>query len=287
MLSPHEAPLFEKGARVLFQGDSITDMGRGRTDDPNHLLGHGYAFIIAAMEAARYPERNVAFINRGIGGDDSRDLAARWQTDALDLQPDVLSLLVGVNDLGHAFRDGYPLSVEEYEATCDQLLAGVLAVSPHLKIILGEPFLTLGTMSASRFEERRETMRQIQAAVRKLAEKYRAPLVPYQAMFEDAARRVPIEHWIWDGVHPTFAGHQLMADEWRRVYRDFYGAPRREVPSLPDQMVSRLPSSGRVFPAFTGIVRVRSPYRTRHFPAAEARIRASWSRPALHSIATS
>ena len=68
-------------------------------------------------------------------------------------------------------------------------------------------------------------MGEIQAVVRKLGEKYHAPLVHYQKLFDDAVQRAPMEYWIWDGVHPTFAGHQLMADEWRRVYRAFYGPP--------------------------------------------------------------
>jgi lysophospholipase L1-like esterase len=218
-----DGSLFEKGARVLFQGDSITDMGRGRTEDPNHLLGHGYAFIIAAMEAAYYPARAVTFVNRGVSGNTSEDLAARWQRDTLELDPDVLSILIGVNDVGHTLGEGRPFSIENYEITYDRLLAEAIRSAPRVRLILGEPFLGSGSGTAAQFEQRQSAMEAIRAVVGKLAGRYRAPVVHYQRMFDEAAKRAPAEYWIWDGIHPTFAGHQLMADEWRRTYRDFYG----------------------------------------------------------------
>jgi lysophospholipase L1-like esterase len=204
-----QSPLFDKGARILFQGDSITDMGRGRTEDPNHLLGHGYAFIIAAREGAAFPERQLTFINRGIGGNTSADLAARWKQDTLDLKPDVLSILIGINDLGHAFRDHQTFSVDEFEQRYDQLLKDTVAALPN-----------------EHLDERKIIMPQMRAAVARLGVKYHAPVVQYQAMFDAAVKRAPIDYWIWDGVHPTFSGHQLMADEWTRTYRAFYGPPR-------------------------------------------------------------
>ena len=221
-----QTPLFDKGTRVLFQGDSITDMGRGRTEDPNHLLGHGYAFIIAAKEGAEFPERQLTFINRGIGGNTSADLVVRWQTDALDLKPDVLSILIGINDLGHAFRDKQTFSVEDFEKRYDKLLADTVAAFPHVKLILGEPFYGLGKGTMEHLDERKVIMPQMCAVVAKLGEKYHAPVIHYQAMFDEALKRAPVGYWIWDGVHPTYSGHQLMADEWRRVFRDFYGAPK-------------------------------------------------------------
>ncbi len=221
-----EGPLFDKGARILFQGDSITDMGRGRTEDPNHLLGHGYAFIIAAQEGAAFPERQLTFINRGIGGNTSTDLINRWQSDTLDLKPDVLSILIGINDLGHAFRDNQVFSVEDYGKRYDKLLADTRAALPQVKFILGEPFWGLGKGTQAQFEQRKIIMPQMCAVVVKLGEKYHAPVIDFQAVFDNALKRAPIDYWIWDGVHPTYSGHQLMADEWRRVYRAFYGAPK-------------------------------------------------------------
>ncbi len=221
-----QTPLFDKGTRILFQGDSITDMGRGRTEDPNHLLGHGYAFIIAAKEGAAFPERQLTFINRGIGGNTSVDLAARWKQDTLDLKPDVLSILIGINDLGHAFRDHQTFSVDEFERRYDQLLADTVAALPNVKLILGEPFFGLGKGTMEHLDERKIIMPQMRAAVARLGEKYHAPVIHYQAMFDAALQRAPVDYWIWDGVHPTYSGHQLMADEWRRVFQAFYGSPK-------------------------------------------------------------
>ena len=221
-----QSPLFDTGTRVLFQGDSITDMGRGRTEDPNHLLGHGYAFIISARDAADFPERHVTFLNRGIGGNTSVDLEHRWKTDTLDLKPDVLSVLIGVNDVGHALRDHQPFSVAEYEKRYDQLLAETRAACPNVKFILGEPFFSTARGVPEDAEQWKTIMPQMREAVARLGEKYHAPVVHYQAMFDEAEKRAPLTYWIWDRVHPTFAGHQLMADEWKRTWRAFYGAPK-------------------------------------------------------------
>src|SRR4051812_48620278 len=86
--------IFTNNARILFQGDSITDGNRGRTSDPNHILGHGYQFIIAAKYGAAYAEKELVFLNRGVSGNTVPDLERRWQTDTLDLKPDVLSILI-------------------------------------------------------------------------------------------------------------------------------------------------------------------------------------------------
>jgi lysophospholipase L1-like esterase len=218
--------LFEKGARILFQGDSITDMARGRTDDPNHILGHSYVFLIAAREGADFPERQLTFINRGVSGNTVHDLTARWRTNTLDLKPDVLSILIGVNDVGHQLRAGQPFSAEEYEKSYDKLLADTIAVLPHVKLILGEPFFAPGKSTQEHIDEWRTAMKAERAVVEKLGKKYHAPVVHYQKVFDDAAKRAPIDYWIWDGVHPTYRGHQLMADEWKRTYKAFYGSPK-------------------------------------------------------------
>jgi lysophospholipase L1-like esterase len=218
-------PLFEKGARVLFQGDSITDMARGRTEDPNHILGHSYVFLIAAKEGADFPERRITFINRGVSGNTVSNLMARWRTNTLELKPDVLSILIGVNDVGHQLRAGRPFLPEKFEETYDQLLADTLAALPRVKLVLGEPFFAPGKSTEAHLDEWREAMMGLRAVVEKLGKKYHAPVVHYQKVFDDAAQRAPIDYWIWDGVHPTYRGHQLMADEWKRTYRSFYGPP--------------------------------------------------------------
>lgn len=218
--------LFQPGERILFQGDSITDMGRGRTEDPNHILGHGYAFLIAAREGADYPDHHLTFINRGVSGNETGDLLKRWQTDTLDLKPDVLSILIGVNDFGHAAKADVPFSVDDYEKRYDQLLTQTVAALPKVKLVLCEPFFGLGKGTQAHIDRWKATMPQMDAVVEKLAKKYRAPVVHFQKVFDDALQRAPIDYWIWDGVHPTYSGHQLMADEWKRVYKDFYDSAK-------------------------------------------------------------
>ncbi|HZR16185.1 MAG TPA: GDSL-type esterase/lipase family protein [Verrucomicrobiae bacterium] len=93
--------IFQPSTRILFQGDSLTDGNRGRSEDPNHILGHGYVFIIAAQYGAAFPDLNLTFINRGISGNKVTDLEKRWQQDTIDLKPDVLGILIGVNDNGN------------------------------------------------------------------------------------------------------------------------------------------------------------------------------------------
>jgi lysophospholipase L1-like esterase len=219
---PSAKPLFQPGERILFQGDSITDMGRGRTEDPNHILGHGYVFLIAAQEGADYPDHRLTFINRGVSGNEAGDLLRRWQADTLDLKPDVVSILIGVNDFGHAAKAETPFSVADYEQRYDQLLSETVAALPKVKLILCEPFFGLGKGTQARIDRWKATLPQMNAVVETLANKYNAPVVHFQKVFDDAIQRAPIAHWIWDGVHPTYSGHQLMADEWKRVYRWFY-----------------------------------------------------------------
>ncbi|MCE9545656.1 MAG: SGNH/GDSL hydrolase family protein [Planctomycetia bacterium] len=204
-----------KDSRILFQGDSITDGNRGRSADPNHILGHGYAFIIAAKYGAAFPERNLDFVNRGNSGNTVLDLQNRWKNDTLALKPNLLSVLIGVNDNA---RD---VPLQQYEKVYDKLLADVRAANPSVKLVLCEPFgLPVGKRKenwdawSSSLQKRRE-------AVARLAEKHHAALVHFQKAFDAACQRATAEHWIWDGVHPTYSGHQIMADEWIHTVDQF------------------------------------------------------------------
>lgn len=217
-------PLFAEGQRVLFQGDSITDGARGRNADPNHILGHGYAFIIAAKYGACYPERNLTFINRGISGNKVGDLASRWKSDALDLKPDVVSILIGINDILINSWSNKTVSIEDYENTYNQLLADTVAANPKVKLVLCEPFVLPGKNTSRDYEKWKTTVKEMQTVLERLGRKYHAPVVHFQRIFDEAAaKRTPADYWIWDGIHPTYSGHQLMADEWIRTYMAFYG----------------------------------------------------------------
>jgi lysophospholipase L1-like esterase len=212
-----DSAVFQSQSRILFQGDSITDANRGRNGDSNYILGHGYAFLIAARFGAQYPERQLTFINRGISGNKVPDLAARWQKDTVDLKPDVVSILIGVNDIWHTLNAGQEVSPEKYEAGYDQLLAETVAALPKARLVLCEPFILPGSATKGQWELWQAHAKKFSASVEKLGAKYHAPVVHFQKMFDDAAKRAPAEYWIRDGVHPTSAGHQLMADEWART----------------------------------------------------------------------
>ena len=178
------------GSRILFQGDSITDGNRGRNADPNHILGHGYAFIIAAKYGAQYPQRQFTFINRGVSGNKVMDLAARWKRDTIDLKPDILSILIGVND-------SEPIAV--YEQTYDKLLSDTIAAIPNVQLVLCEPF----AWSFNDPDGTRTVWGARIKVVERLAAKYHAPVAHFQRALDEAYRRFPDKkYWIWDGVHP-------------------------------------------------------------------------------------
>jgi lysophospholipase L1-like esterase len=207
---------FAPGARILFQGDSITDGNRGRSADPNHILGHGYAFIIAAKFGSAMAASDLTFINRGISGNTVLDLEKRWQKDTLDLKPDILSILIGVNDKGK----GVPM--DQYEQVYDKLLTDTRAANPGIKLVLCQPFVVNHLAKTPPSGSPNADIVQRQQIVAKLAKKHGAALVPFQKALDDACKRAPAIHWIWDDVHPTYSGHQVLADEWERVVRDFW-----------------------------------------------------------------
>lgn len=211
-MSVSPVPAFSPESRILFQGDSITDGNRGRSADPNHILGHGYAFLIAALHGAAFPERKLTFLNRGISGHKVTDLEARWQKDTLELKPDLLSILIGVNDNGRA-----PL--ELFEPTYEKLLEQTKATNPKVKLVLMEPFCLPVGHTLERGEPWVAELHERQAIVAKLAQKHGAALVRCQKCFDDACKRAPADYWIWDGIHPTYAGHQLLANTWLETVR--------------------------------------------------------------------
>ena len=207
---------FTPGSRILFQGDSITDGNRGRSADPNHILGHGYAFLIAANFGATFPEANLEFFNRGVSGNTVLDLEKRWQKDTLDLKPDILSILIGVNDKGR----NVPL--DQYEQTYDKLITQAKAANPKLKLVLCEPFIVNHLTTTPQHGCPNATLVKYQEVVAKLAQKHGATLVHFQDALDKATARAPAIHWIWDDVHPTYSGHFILAEEWQRAVREFW-----------------------------------------------------------------
>ncbi|HEY3219922.1 MAG TPA: GDSL-type esterase/lipase family protein [Gemmatimonadales bacterium] len=211
----NQAP--SKGTVVLFQGDSITDTGRNRASaDANSAgaLGNGYPLLVASAVLAARATSGLRFYNRGISGNKVPDLEQRWTTDTLDLQPDVLSILIGVNDFWHKLDHGYNGTVQDYEQQYTALLDETRHALPRVHLIVLEPFvLRTGAVDARWFPE----FDQRRAAAARVARKARATFVALQTIFDQRARTAPPEYWAADGVHPTPAGHAVIAEQWRRA----------------------------------------------------------------------
>ncbi|NOU64041.1 lysophospholipase [Paenibacillus sp. LMG 31461] len=202
---------------ILFQGDSITDGGRGRNNDLNHILGHGYAYIIASKLGLELAEKQPLFINRGVSGDRVFDLYARWNEDALSLRPDVISILVGVNDAARIVNGEHGGASDRFERAYRHLLEETSEVLPGAGIVLCEPFILKLPQVSDRWEIWQERIVCYQDIVRKLADEFGAVFVPLQSTFNEACMLAEPSYWIWDGVHPTAAGHGLIAKQWLSV----------------------------------------------------------------------
>ena len=198
----------------LFQGDSITDGNRGRNHDPNHIMGHGYAFSIASRVGAEFPEKHLSFYNRGISGNKIIDLEARWQKDVSDIKPDVLSILVGVNDVDSVIRKNDEVTSEKFEEMYRVILDHTKRQLPECLLILCEPFILSVGRVKDDWGKWESEMKKLQNIVASLSKEYNAVFVPLQTVFNKAATRTNPEYWIWDGIHPTVAGHELITREW-------------------------------------------------------------------------
>ncbi|MBC8443132.1 SGNH/GDSL hydrolase family protein [PVC group bacterium] len=200
---------------ILFQGDSITDAGRNRDcSAPNDAagLGRGYAVMAAAALLAARPSDGLQIHNRGVGGNKVWQLEERWQTDCLDLKPNLLSVLIGVNDTWHGQNDpALRVPMDQYERVYRKLLDDAKDANPEIRLVLCEPFtLRVGAVTDSWFPEIDDR----RAIVKRIAEDYAALFVPFQSLFDDLAQKAPKDYWLRDGVHPTLAGHQQIARMW-------------------------------------------------------------------------
>ncbi len=203
--------VFEKGQRIVFAGDSITDAGRRQEAAP---YGNGYVHMARALLLARYPELELDIVNRGVGGDTVRDLADRWQLDVIDERPDWLSVKIGINDVWRSVAGGAAevVPVDGYEATYDRLLTEARA-SCAARLILMEPYV----IEADRADRFRRLVDGHIVAVHRLAERHDAILVRTQAAFDKALRSKPSSFWADDRVHPGAHGHALIARAWLRA----------------------------------------------------------------------
>ena len=199
---------------VLFQGDSITDCGRsncGGAGFDAHGMGPGYPGMIAARLLCDRPDVEWNFINLGISGNRIVDLYARWKMDCINLRPDVVSILVGVNDTWHEFNRQNGVEVPRYARIYRELLSWTRQELPQVKFVLLDPFLCPEVGDRYPMAADVAARRKV---VAELAEQFDAVHLKTQELFDAAARRAPQSHWSADGVHPTPAGQQLIADAW-------------------------------------------------------------------------
>jgi lysophospholipase L1-like esterase len=210
----------QKDDVVLFQGDSITDAGRdknAKTPNTPPMMGSGYVIQSAGELLFKYAEKNLTIYNRGISGNKVYQLAERWDADCIGLKPNVLSILIGVNDFWHTKSGRYKGTVKTYEDDYRALLKRTLAAFPNVKLIIGEPFAVNKVKAVDdtwypEFDKYRE-------ASKKLADEFNAVFIPYQKVFDEARKRAPGIYWTHDGVHASLAGAQLMANAWMKTLK--------------------------------------------------------------------
>ena len=219
------------GKKVLFIGDSITDGGWGNDaaglpssernhEDWNHLFGSGYMYLCAAHFMGEEPEKELQFLNRGISGNTLKNLQDRWKEDCLDIKPDVLSILVGTNDIHYWLENPLkPFNFTSWENRYRELIKQTQQALPKVKIILCTPFVGKAGWAgeAGNFPQRNECVKRLANIIKKIAKDYQLTLVPFDEMFQKLLKDYPsqpVSHWCWDGIHPTPATHQRMADLW-------------------------------------------------------------------------
>jgi lysophospholipase L1-like esterase len=213
-LSSEKINTDKKGLTILFQGDSITDGNRTRDNDWNHVMGHGYAYLIASRLWYEYTDMDLMFYNRGISGNRINDLEARWQTDALDLNPNVISILIGINDVLAVVNNNNPITIEQFTDSYKRILDKTLSSNPDVHLVICEPFiLHLGWVNTN-YEMWKSEVEKLQISIRKIAETYKTSFVELQNPFLNACQKAQASYWIWDGVHPMPAGHELIARLW-------------------------------------------------------------------------
>ncbi len=207
--------LIGAGSVVLFQGDSITDAGRNRRRKDNandaRAMGYGYPLLAGAHLLAQYCAADLKVYNRGISGNKVFQLADRWDKDCIALKPDVVSILIGVNDIWHKLNGQYDGTIEVYQKDYHALIERTLRELPGVKLVICEPFvLRCGAVNDKWFPD----FDGYRAAAKQVATDFGTVFVPFQSMFDEAVKTTAPNYWAGDGVHPTMAGASLMAQAW-------------------------------------------------------------------------
>jgi lysophospholipase L1-like esterase len=205
---------------ILFQGDSITDSGRNREDSSfNNAsdLGSGYPMLAGAALLENYASMNLKVYNKGISGNKVYQLAERWDKDCLEIKPDILSILIGVNDIWHKLNGEYNGTVDIYRKDYIALLERTKMVLPNIKLIVCEPFAVRGVKAVD--DKWYPEFYSYQKAAREIATQFDAAFIPFQKIYDEAQKKAPGVYWTGDGVHPSLAGAQLMALAWLKTVK--------------------------------------------------------------------
>jgi len=202
----------EKGMTIVFQGDSITDAGR--TYDNDSFFGGGYPLLITSILKGMYPELDLKIYNRGISGNRAIDLKNRWDRDCIDLKPDVVSILIGINDMWRRYDSNDPTSTGEFENNYRYCLEKLK--ENNIKIIILEPFLTIVRDELNAWKS--EDLNAKIAVAKKLAKEFNAIYIPLEDIFQELCKVQTASYWAEDGVHPTMAGHGIITKEYLKVF---------------------------------------------------------------------
>ena len=206
--------------KILFQGDSITDAGRSRDNDS--YLGSGYPYLVQSELGFEAPGKHI-FINRGISGNRIVDLYARIKVDLINLKPDVMSILIGVNDVWHEYAFNETpngVDADKYFKLYSMLIEEIKAELPDIKIMILEPFTLKGSGNEEYWEKFNCEVKKRAEKARAIAEKYGLPFISLQDKFDEAVKLAPNEYWLGDGVHPTPMGHELIKNEWLKAFKN-------------------------------------------------------------------
>lgn len=204
--------------KIVFFGDSITDMNRDRNNPQTVFgLGVGYPYVIAS-ELARENPIDHEIYNRGISGDRTVDLYARIKADVWNLKPDLVSILIGINDIWHEELAQNGVDIERFKKVYEMIIEDTLKKLEGVKIVLLEPFL-LKSKAVENLWDKYEMVRAYAKVVKELAEKYNLYFIPLQDKFNEYAEKYGIEAYLFDGVHPAVAGATLIGDEWVKFYK--------------------------------------------------------------------
>ena len=206
--------------KLLFFGDSITDMGRSRniSDPPVFAYGYGYPFIVASKLSEIDPIKYTV-VNRGVGGNRIVDLYARVKADVWNESPDVLGILIGINDIWHELAVKNGVDVDRFEKVYSMLIEETLEKLKGVKIVLFEPFVLKGSATEKDLEYFL-TIKEYAKRVEKIAKKYGLFFLPLQKRFDERANKYGAETYLYDGIHPSVAGATLIANSFVEFFKN-------------------------------------------------------------------